>query len=71
MHDMVNVEILKCKGKAMKRRFLIPWGYLYLRNYAKREAGNLKQIQVSGDSRLDYLIDKMDLTIVDDDLPMF
>ena len=71
LHDMVNVEILKCKGKAMKRRFLIPWGYLYLRNHAKREAGNLKQIQVSGDSRLDYLIDKMDLTIVDDDLPMF
>ena len=71
LHDMVNMEILKCKGKAMKRRFLIPWGYLYRRNYAKREAGNLKQIQVSGDSRLDYLMDKMDLTIVDDDLPMF
>ena len=70
LHDMVNVEILKCKGKTTKRKFLMPWGYIYLRSYAKRELDSLKQIQVSGDSRLDYLINKMDLTIVDDDLPM-
>ncbi len=70
LHDMVNMEILKCKGKTTKRKFLIPWGYFFLRNYADREAASLKQIQVSGDARLDYLIDKMDLTIVDDDLPL-
>lgn len=70
LHDMVNMEILKCKGKTTKRKYLMPWGYLYLRNYADREEASLKQIQVSGNG-INNLIDKMDLSIVDDNLPLF
>ena len=70
LHDMVNMEILKCKGKTTKRKYLMPWGYLYLKNYADREEASLKQIQVSGNG-INNLIDKMDLSIVDDNLPLF
>lgn len=69
LHDMINLEILKCKGKTTKRKYLMPWGYLYLRDYADREEASLKQIQVSGNG-INNLIDKMDLSIVDDNLPL-
>ena len=69
LHEMVNMELLKCKGKMTKRIFILPWGYLYLRSYAAREINALKEIRDSGNS-VDYLMDIMDLTIVDDDLPI-
>lgn len=69
LHDMVYFEILKSKGKALQREFLLPWGYLYLRNYAKRETGAFKQIKVRCQNKIDFLADELELTIVDDDLP--
>ena len=64
-----DFEILKSKGKASNREFLLPWGYLYLRNYTKRETGAFKQIKVRCQNKIDFLADELELTIVDDDLP--
>ena len=63
LHDTIHLEILKKKGKIKKRKYLLPWGYLYLRNFVNREKTALEQIRESSDYKVDTLIRKLDLTI--------
>ena len=67
--DTIGFEILKQKGKNKDRRFLLPWGFLYLKDFAEKQKLTLDEIRQSSSYKIDSLIDKFNLT-TEDDQPM-
>ena len=67
LHDTIYVEILKKKGKLNKRKYLLSWGNLYLRNSADKKKAALEEIREFCGYKVDALIKKLDLTTEDND----
>ena len=71
LHDTIHMEILKRKGRVKKRKFLIPYGYLYYKDYAEKEKKALEAFRKSSDYKIDTLIQKLDLTLDKNDILPF
>ena len=68
--DMIGFEILKQKGRNKDRKFLLPWGYLLLRDFSEKQKLTLDEIRQSSGYKIDSLIDKFDLTTeADESMP--
>lgn len=67
LHDIIHVEILKKKGRIEKRRFLLPWGDLYLRNNIKKKEKTLEQMKKSSGNSIDTLISNLNLSLAEEE----
>ena len=63
LRDTIHLEILKKRGKIVKRKFFVPTGYFYLKDYADREKKALENIRQASDYKIDTLINKLGLTL--------
>lgn len=61
LKDTIGLEILKCKGRLVNRRFYLPWGYLFLKEYADRENSALEFFRKSSGYKIDTLINEFGL----------
>ena len=71
LHNTIHLEILKKRGLFKKRKFLIPTGYFYFKDYAEKEKKALEEIRKASDYQIDTLIKKLDLTLEHDEILPF
>ena len=71
LHNTIHLEILKKRGLFKKRKFLIPTGYFYFKDYAEKEKKALEEIRKASDYQIDTLIKKFDLTLEHDEILPF
>lgn len=71
LHDTIHMEILKNKGKIEKRKFIIPWGRLYLRAYDDNQMAALDKLKESSEHLFDALFQKLDLKMENDNILPF
>ena len=71
LHNTIHLEILKKRGLFKKRKFLIPTGYFYFKDYAEKEKKALEEIRKATDYQIDTLIKKFDLTLEHDEILPF
>lgn len=71
LRDTIHLEILKKRGRIVKRKFFVPTGYFYLKDYADREKKALEDIRQACDYKIDTLINKLWLTLESEDILPF
>lgn len=71
LRDTIHLEILKKRGRIVKRKFFVPTGYFYLKDYADREKKALEDIRQACDYKIDTLINKLGLTVESEEILPF
>ena len=71
LRDTIHLEILKKRGRIDKRKFYVPTGYFYLKDYADREKKALEDIRHACDYKIDTLINKLGLTLEPEEILPF
>ena len=64
---MIDVKVLKCRGRLKKSCCVIPKDCLYFRDYRQRQKKSLQSLRNEGGHKIDALIQKFGLS--EDDIP--